>query len=92
MDGLRDVVVIKRKLAYLFNTLEEEEKHVAPRGTFRERKKPRRLCSYIALMSHIFDVKPTSFEEVVNQQVWKDAMMDEYQSIMKKDIGDCSKT
>jgi len=36
-------------------------------------------------MSHIIDSKPSSYEEEEKQQVWKDAMMGEYQSIMKND-------
>jgi hypothetical protein len=40
----------------------------------------------MALMSHIIDYEPSSFEEVVGQQVWRDAMMEEYQSIMKNDV------
>jgi hypothetical protein len=86
VDGLRDVAVIKRKPTWLRNTLQEAEKHVSPRGTFRERKKPHRFSSYMALMSHITDAEPSSFEEAADQQVWKDAMMEEYQSIMKNDV------
>jgi len=37
-------------------------------------------------MSHIIDSEPSSFDEVDKLQVWKDAMMEEYQSIMKNDV------
>jgi hypothetical protein len=47
---------------------------------------PHRFSSYMELMSHIIDSKPSSYEEAVCQQVWKDAMMEEYQSIMKNDV------
>jgi hypothetical protein len=40
----------------------------------------------MALMSHIIDSEPSSYEEATGQQVWKDAMMEEYQSIMKNDV------
>jgi hypothetical protein len=40
----------------------------------------------MALMSHIIDSEPSSYEEAAGQQVWKDAMMEEYQSIMKNDV------
>ena len=40
----------------------------------------------MALMSHIIDYEPSSYEEVANQQVGRDAMMEEYQSIMKNDV------
>ena len=37
-------------------------------------------------MSHIIDTKPSSYEEDAGQLVWRDAMMEEYQSIMKNDV------
>ena len=37
-------------------------------------------------MSHIIDYEPSSYEEAANQQVGRDAMMEEYQLIMKKDV------
>jgi hypothetical protein len=39
-------------------------------------------------MSSIIDSEPSSFEKAASQQVWKDAMMEEYQSIMKNDVWD----
>ena len=39
-------------------------------------------------MSHIIDAEPSSYEEAVGQSVWQDAMMEEYQSIMKNDVWD----
>jgi hypothetical protein len=48
----------------------------------------KRFGSYVALMSNIIDSEPSSFEEATGQQVWKDAMMEEYQSIMKNDVWD----
>jgi len=32
------------------------------------------------------DSEPSTFEEVVEKQEWKDAMMEEYQSIMKNGV------
>ena len=37
-------------------------------------------------MSNIIDSEPSTFEEVVEKAKWKDAMMEEYQSIMKNDV------
>ena len=37
-------------------------------------------------MSHFIDSEPSTYEEVVEQQMWKDAMVEEYQSIMKNDL------
>ena len=42
----------------------------------------------MALMSHIIDYEPSSYEEVVDQQVERDAMMEECQSIMNNDVWD----
>jgi hypothetical protein len=57
-----------------------------PRQAVRESKPPERFCSYIAMMSSIRESKPSTFEEVVGRQVWRDAMMEEYSSIMKNDV------
>ena len=40
----------------------------------------------MALMSHIIDLEPSPCEEVVEQWLWRDAMVEEYQSIMKNDV------
>jgi hypothetical protein len=37
-------------------------------------------------MSHNIDYEPSSYEEEAYQQVWKDVMTQEYQSIMKNDV------
>ena len=37
-------------------------------------------------MTHIIDAEPSTYEETARLQVWKDAMMEEYQSIMKNDV------
>ena len=39
-------------------------------------------------MSHIIDTEPSSYEEATGQSVWRNAMMEEYQSIMKNDVWD----
>ena len=61
---------------------------MAQRGTFRESKKPNRYQGYLAAMSTIVQYEPGSFEEVVKHQVQKDAMHEEYESIMKNDVQD----
>jgi hypothetical protein len=66
--------------------LQEAEGRVIPKGSFRESKRPHKFSSYVALMSNIIDSKPSIFEEVAEKQEWKDAMMEEYQSIMKNDV------
>jgi hypothetical protein len=66
----------------------EEKKHVAPSSTFKESNRPQRYSGYVALMSHISNAEPTISEDAAKQQVWKDAMLEEFQSIMKNDVWD----
>jgi hypothetical protein len=39
-------------------------------------------------MSHIIDSEPSCHREATGEQVWKDAMTEEYQSILKNDVWD----
>jgi hypothetical protein len=83
----------KRKPGWLKETVQEAEKIVAPKGTFRESKRPRRFGGYVALMSSISDAEPSSFEEADRLQVWKDAMLEEYKSIVytkEQCLGHCA--
>jgi hypothetical protein len=57
-----------------------------PKQAVRESKPPKRFCSYIAMVSSIWESKPSTFEEASSRQVWRDAMMEEYNSIMKNDV------
>ena len=52
---------------------------------FQREQETAHVSSYVALMRKIIDSKSSMFEEAAKQQVWKDAMMEEYQSIMKND-------
>jgi hypothetical protein len=49
--------------------VQEEEKIVAPKGTFKESKRLHRYGGYVALMRSISDVEPSSFEEEDKLQV-----------------------
>jgi hypothetical protein len=66
----------------------EVEIHATPRDTFRERKRPQRFSSYVLAMSHIIDTEPSCHGESIGQQVWQDAMTEEYQYIMKNNVWD----
>ena len=37
-------------------------------------------------MSQLISAKPSSYEEAAGKQVWVDAMIEEYSSIMKNDV------
>jgi hypothetical protein len=78
----------KRKLGWLKETMQEAEKIAAPKGTFRESKRPHRFGGYVELMSNISEARPSSFEEADKLQVWKDAMLEEYMSILKNNAKD----
>jgi hypothetical protein len=81
-------ITCQKRPTWARQTLQEAEGHAAPRGTFRESKRHHRFSSYVAVMSHIIDYEPSCYEETSSQQVWRDAMMEEYQSIMKNDVWD----
>ena len=53
----------KRRPSWLRETLEDAETHIAPRGTFRESKKPNKYQGYLTVMSTIIQNEPSSFEE-----------------------------
>jgi len=78
----------KRRPAWFKEILQEAEKHAAPPGTFRESRRPQRFAGYVALVSNISDAEPSLFDEANKLQVWRDAMLDEYKSIMKNDVWD----
>jgi hypothetical protein len=88
VDVPRDIAVGQKRPAWARQTLQEAEGHAAPRGTFRESKRPQRFSSYVSAMSHIIDTEPSCHGEATGQQVWQDAMTEEYQSIMKNDVWD----
>jgi hypothetical protein len=82
----RDIAVGRKRPTWPRQTLQEEKGHASPHGTFRERKKPQIYSCYATTMSHIIAFEPSCYEEASSQLVWRDAMMEEYQSIMKNDV------
>ena len=78
-------VSLKRKPAWAHELIQDAKRYGAPEGSLRESKRPRIYSSYMALLSDIIDAEPSIFEEAVGKQVWKDAMQEEYQSIMKNE-------
>eukprot|EP00253_Pinus_taeda_P005063 PITA_05063 len=76
---------IRKRPAWLRSTLQEAKGHAIPRSTFKESKRPKRDSGYAALITNLIEFEPSTFE-AASQQVWKDAMLEEYQSIMKNDV------
>ena len=73
---------------WLCDTLHDVERHVHAKATFRERNTRCWYHRYVVAISTIIQVEPTTFEEVVKEQVWKNSMAREYESIMKNDVWD----
>jgi hypothetical protein len=59
---------------------------VFPKGTTRQVKRPKPFSSYMALMCDLLEEEPTSVEEAFQMKEWADAMIEEYQSIIKNDV------
>jgi hypothetical protein len=81
-----EIPPVKRKPAWCQEMLKEAEKHSAPKGTFRESKKPDKYSGLIANLNTVIDSKLSTFFEASKHQVWKDAMNEEYDSILKNDV------
>ena len=87
-DPPKEVTLGKRRSAWARELMQEAEKCGAPNRTFRESKKPKTYSNYVALLSNIIDAKPTNYEEAIKKQVWLDATVEEYDSIIKNEVWD----
>ena len=76
----------KKKPKWLWDTLKEAQEF----GTPKEPVKPIQMLDRLgmALVASLHDSKPSTFEEASQHHVLRDAMMDEYQSIMKNNVWD----
>jgi hypothetical protein len=83
----QDTTSERRKPKWLQDTLREAQGSMGnPRQAVRESKPPEKFCSYIVMVTSIRESEPSTFEEATSRQVWRDAMMEEYNSIMKNDV------
>ena len=55
---------------------------------YKERKRTRSYSGYVALLCDIIEKEPSNNEEATEKKEWKDAMIEEYHSIMKNDVWD----
>jgi hypothetical protein len=76
----------KRKPAWARELIQDGEKYDVPEGTTRQVKRPNPFSSYTALMCNLLDEELTCFEEAIQKKEWEDAMIEEYQSIIKNDV------
>jgi hypothetical protein len=53
VDPPIEAAVTRKRPAWLWNTLQEAEGYAAPKGSFRESKRPHKFSSYVVLMSKI---------------------------------------
>ena len=54
-----------------------------PTAQRRQRQSPDRYTGYMALVSQCVVTEPSSFEEAVEEPTWVDAMIEEYDSIVR---------
>ena len=73
----------KRKPAWVREIIQEAERYGALEGSMRTNKRSKPYSSYVALMCDLVDQEPTNYEEVGQKKEWVEAMMEEYQLIMK---------
>jgi hypothetical protein len=66
--------------------IQDGQKYGVPEGTLRQVKRPKPFSSYMALMCDLLDEEPTYFEEAIQKKEWADSMIEEYQSIIKKNV------
>ena len=78
----------KSKPAWVRESIQGAKRHGAPEEIHKERKITRCCSSYVSLLCDIIDKEPSNYEEVTEKKEWKDAMIKEYQSIMKNDVWD----
>jgi hypothetical protein len=64
--------------------LQEAKKHTSLSRHISRKKK--RFSSYPSIMSHFIDSEPPCLGESTGEQVWQDAITEEYQYILKNDI------
>ena len=63
-----------------------EENNVEPDEISKESK--RTQSCYTALITELNKIEPSTTEEALNSQEWKDAMVEEYNSILQNDVWD----
>ena len=64
VDSSKEATITKKRLAWLWNTLQEAKGHATPRCSFRESKRPHKFSSYVAWISKIIDSEASTYEEV----------------------------
>jgi hypothetical protein len=79
-------ILHKRKPTCAREIIQYGEKYGVPEGTTRQVKRPKPFSNHTALMCDILEEEPTCFEEASQRKEWEDAMIEEYQSIIKNKV------
>ena len=79
-----ETISIRKRPSWAHDITQEVERYGAPEGS----KRLRIQSNYVALMCNLVDEELTCFEEASKKKEWMDAMIEEYQSIIKNDVGD----
>jgi hypothetical protein len=79
-------ILHKKNPTWARELIQNGEKYGVPQGTMRQVKRPNTFSSYTNLMCDILEEERTCFEEAIQRKEWADAMIEEYQSIMKKKV------
>ena len=74
--------------AWVREAIQGTERYGAPEEIHRERKRTRSCSGYVSLLCDFIDKEPYNYEKAAEKKEWKDAMNEEYQSIMKNDVWD----
>jgi hypothetical protein len=87
-ENIDSDIVLKTKkiIAWIEATLQDAKRLKVPEGTFIKSKRPKRFSSYATYMTKLLDEEPTTFEEAIQKEQWKEAMTEEHQSIMKNEV------
>jgi hypothetical protein len=88
VDVPQDIAIGRKIPTWAHQNLQEAKGYVSPCGTFQVRKRPQRYSFYVEAMIHIIHFEPSYYGEETSHPVWRDVMMEEYQSNMKNDVWD----
>lgn len=84
--NLKETQNSKKRPLWAIKIVEEAQDFTTPSGTIKESKRPKRFSSYIANMNDLSKSEPTNVSNAIKHTGWKDAMTEEYKSIMKNDV------
>lgn len=76
----------KRRPKWLQDTLKEVDFVFPPKRVNRESVSPEKFCSYVAKATSILDSELNRYEEASSEEVWREAMAEEYASIIKNNV------